>query len=123
MKTLLPLLCTSLPWLSYTSQRHPVSGCTTKLITQPDGSATTRAGIAVEPDAEHEGSYFIRLPAHHEALQVTVLDAHGYPMQPVQVVAAATATLTPDARQWPAGRYQLQFRSASGGTRTSLNIP
>ncbi|WP_426489732.1 hypothetical protein [Hymenobacter sp. 102] len=123
MKILFLLLCTGLPLLRYTQQWQHVAGSETASLAQTGTSAAARAGFVVMPDAKHKGYYLVRLPARREALQVSVLDAHGQPMQPAQVVAAATTTLTLDARQWPAGQYQLQFRSASASISTSLTIP
>ncbi|MCA8832924.1 hypothetical protein [Hymenobacter pini] len=118
MKMLLLLLVVSLQLLL-----RPVQWLTTGSWPEP-GQATTdlRAGLAVAPDATLKGCYQVRLPTRHGALQVSVLDAQNRPMQPAQLVAPATAYLTLDARQWPAGHYQIQLRSASGLISTSLHV-
>ncbi|RSK48063.1 hypothetical protein [Hymenobacter rigui] len=122
MKILFLLLCTSLPLLSYTPQWHCIAAGETESSEQAGTCAAARAGLVVVPDAENKGYFQVQLPARHGALQVSVLDAQNHPVQPPQLVAAATVSLTLDTRQWPAGHYQLQVRSASGLISTSLHI-
>lgn len=120
MKIWLLLLLTSLSGLLPALRWQPAASTATATRSQTGTAAG--AGLAVLPDAGHKGWFRVRLPAPHGALQVSVLDAQGHPVQPPQLVAAATSSLTLDAHQWPAGRYQLLIRSASGLISTSLHV-
>lgn len=123
MKTLLLLLLTGLPMLLRSFAQPGVTGSAPASAEQADRSTPVRAGVSIRPDAGHAGFFQVLLPARHGVLQVSVLDAQNRPVQPAQLMAAAAPLLLLDARQWPAGEYQVQLRSASEVISTRFQVP